>query len=161
MSIFLITIAVLVLIIAIYKYTFKKEHSIEYIWDNDENRLKLDFLRIFNDNPNLRYLKINFNDFYVQYMLWTETRELYAETISNEYLTNQNKLNTHQVDNLIGIGFILPNAKDEFGNSTLNFSKCYKVKNKSDYINVFHELKYIMVSVYKISNKTKISMKYS
>jgi len=145
----------------IYRYIFRKEKKAEYIWPEEKNQLETDFLDLVENYSKYRYILVIFDDYYVQYMSLPESNELYVESISNENLIENKKIDPLKLNNLLSLNFIPPKMVHQNGHSALNFSKYYLLKKQSDCLLVFKELEYIMETVYEIKNKTKINLNFS
>jgi hypothetical protein len=145
----------------IYRHVFRKEKKIEYNWPEEKNQLETDFLELVKNYSKYRYIVVIFDDYYIQYMSLPESNELYVESISNENLIENKKIDPHNLNKLLSLNFLHPKKVHENGHSTLNFSKYYLLKKQSDFLLVFKELENIMETVYNIKNKTKINLNFS
>jgi hypothetical protein len=145
----------------LYKFIFRKENKLFYDWPMEKQKLESDFLGLIENYSNIRYITVSFDNYYVQYMSWPESNELYVEAISNNYLFEKKKIEIHNINKLLNLGFEPPKKIDKDGNSTLNYSKYYLIKEQSDFLLVFEELENIMETVYNIKNETNINLKFS
>ena len=154
----------ILLLIGLLIYWKKKnqiqEINKQYNWKTQKENFKTDFLKILADKPDLKYFVIDFNDYYIQFMRFDESQEFYCESVSNEFLTEQAKLNQEQIDKILEIYFRKPNEKDTEGNSSPNYSKFYKADKNSDLIEIYNELIYLMTVIYGIGNDEIIKVRF-
>ena len=132
----------------------------QYNWKIEKEKFKTEFLKLLTDKPDLKYLVIDFNDYYIQFMGFPENQELYCECVSNEFLDEKENLNQEKIDNILKLNFRKPNEKDTEGNSSPNYSKYYKADKNSDFKEIYNELIYLMTKVYGIENDEIIKIRF-
>tara|TARA_R110002072_G_scaffold110599_2_gene238423 strand:+ start:15770 stop:16264 length:495 start_codon:yes stop_codon:yes gene_type:complete len=149
----------------IYRHIFRKEIKNEYNWPDEKNLFERDFLDVIENYSRYRYFVVifdyYFDYYYVQYMSMPESNDLYVESISNENLIENKKIDPLNLNKLLSLNFLPPNKVQENGHSTLNFSKKYSLKNKSDCPQVFEDLVEILEKIYHIQNGSKINLNFS
>ena len=156
-------IGVIILIGFLVSWKKKKpiqELTKQYDWKTDKESFKIDFLKILKDKPDLRYLVIDFNEYYIQFMGFSESQEFYCESVSNEYLPKQQRLNESQVEKILDLKFRKPNEKDSDGNMSPNFSKFYKAEKESDLKEIYNELIHLMTEIFEMKNDEIIRMRF-
>ncbi len=87
---------------------------------------------------------IDFNNYYIQFMGFKKSKEIFCECVSNEFLNEKGKLNNVKIDNILKLNFVKPNEKDKEGNISPNYSKYYKANQISDFKEIYQDLIYLM-----------------
>lgn len=163
----LVGIGVLLLIglLVSWKKKTKEKRTIqeiekEYHWNTEKENFKTDFLKVLKDKSDLKYLVIDFSSYYVQFMKLPESQEFYGECVSNEFLSEKERLNQNQIDEILKRNYRKPNEKDSNGNSSPNYSKIYKAEKELDFDKIYNELIHLMIKVYKMENNELVKVRY-
>jgi len=152
MTLTIIIIAILIFIYLFSKVRFsKKEIIAKYDLNSDKEKFREEFLKIINDNPNLNYLVIDFSSYYIQYMGWANSSELFCEAMSNEFIEESKKLTTNQIDKINKLGFKEPFI-DSDKNKSPNYSKYYKTDSDRNIELIFEEMIYLITDIYNSKN---------
>ncbi|REG86283.1 hypothetical protein C8N41_103381 [Winogradskyella sediminis] len=85
-------IGIIVVLIGVFIVLKKRnlEKTNIYKWNLENKNLKTDFINILSKKPNLEYLIIEFDSYYIQYKGFDKSKEFYSEIISNEFLDEKN-----------------------------------------------------------------------
>ncbi|EDM43350.1 hypothetical protein SCB49_01307 [unidentified eubacterium SCB49] len=154
-GVFIVTIGILALL---KKRKFEKTKT--YKWETEKKKFEKDFTEIVSKNPNLEYLIIEFDSYYIQYKGFIETKEFYAEIVSNEFLNENKKYSEIKIEEILNLEFSKPNEKDNEGNVSPNYSKWYKSETKNEIEFMHKELIRILKSIFKMKNGTEIKVRY-
>jgi hypothetical protein len=141
-----------------------KKRNIEktkyYKWNLENENLKTDFINILNQKPNLEYLIVEFDSYYIQYKGFEKSKEFYSEIVSNEFLEEKKQYSENQRNGILGLGFLEPQEKDSDGNISPNYSKWYGAKLKKEIDLIFNELIKILESIYELKKGTEIKIRW-
>jgi|TARA_B110000114_G_C14817427_1_gene287266 hypothetical protein len=157
-----IIIGILIGIIGILAVLKKRnfEKSKTYKWETEKEKFEKDFTEILSKNPNLEYLIIEFDSYYIQYKGFVNSKEFYAEIVSNEFLNETKKYSENQIEKILNLEFSKPNEKDNDGNVSPNYTKWYKSKTKNEIEFIHKELIGILESIFGLKNGTEIKIRY-
>ena len=136
------------------------EKSKTYKWETEKEKFEKDFTEILSKNPNLEYLIIEFDSYYIQYKGFVNSKEFYAEIVSNEFLNETKKYSENQIEKILNLEFSKPNEKDNDGNVSPNYTKWYKSKTKNEIEFIHKELIGILESIFGLKNGTEIKIRY-
>lgn len=93
----------------IYRHIFRKEIKNEYNWPDEKNLFERDFLDVIENYSRYRYFVVifdyYFDYYYVQYMSMPESNDLYVESISNENLIENKKIDPLNLNKLLSLNF--------------------------------------------------------
>ena len=137
-----------------------KEVTKEYNWKTDKDKFKKEFIQLITEKPNLNYLVISFDKYYIQFMGWENIKEFYCETISNEFLEAPNQLNDVKIKKIIELKFLEPNSRDSNGNTSPNYSKFYRAGNNTERGNIFKEIEFILNKIYEIKSNEILKVRH-
>lgn len=103
---FLLTIGGIVLLFLILEVTkfFDKpvaNEGIIYQYPDQLSGLKENFIRCFKKKEHKSFLILDFENYYLQYLLFTEPGEIWCEAISNEFLKALALLSSTQIERLL------------------------------------------------------------
>jgi hypothetical protein len=157
-----IIFGILIVIVGILAILKKRniEKSKTYKWETEKDKFEKDFIGILSKNPNLTYLIIEFDSYYIQYKGFAKSEEFYAEIVSNEFLNETKKYSENQIGEILNFEFTKPNEKDNDGNISPNFTKWYNSKTKNEIEFIHKELIGILKSVFGLKNGTEIKIRY-
>ena len=89
-----------IVIVLIGVFIVLKKRNVEktkiYKWNIENEKLRTDFINILNTKPNLEYLIVEFESYYIQFKGFENSKELYSEIVSNEFLGEQNQYSENQ-----------------------------------------------------------------
>jgi hypothetical protein len=157
-----IIFGILIVIVGILAIMKKRniEKSKIYKWETEKDKFEKDFIGILSKNPNLTYLIIEFDSYYIQYKGFEKSKEFYAEIVSNEFLNETKKYSENQIEEILNFEFSKPNEKDNDGNISPNFTKWYNSKTKNEIESIHKELIGILKSVFGLKNGNEIKIRY-
>lgn len=136
------------------------EKSKTYKWETEKEKFEKDFIEILSKNLNLEYLIIEFESYYIQYKGFINSKEFYAEIVSNEFLNQNKKYSKNQMEEILNFDFSKPNEKDKDGNVSPNYTKWYNSKSKTEIEFIHKELVEILKSIFNLKNGTEIKIRY-
>lgn len=153
-----------IITVLIVVFIVLKKRNIEktkiYKWNLENENLKTDFINILTQKPNLEYLIIEFESFYIQYKGFEKSKEFYSEIVSDEFLDEKNQYSENQKNGILGLGFLEPQKKDLDGNISPNYSKWYGAKSTNEIKTIFNELIKILESIYELKKGTEIKIRW-
>ncbi|NJB72917.1 hypothetical protein GGR42_003415 [Saonia flava] len=153
-----------IIIVLIGVFIVLKKRNIEktksYKWNLENENLKTDFTNILSKKPNLEYLIVEFDSYYIQYKGFVKSKEFYSEIVSNEFLDEKNQYSENQKNGIFSLGFLEPKKKDSDGNISPNYSKWYGAKSKNEIDLIFNELIKILESIYGLKKGTEIKLRW-
>ena len=157
-----LTIGVFVVLIVVFIVLKKRniEKTKYYKWYLENENLKTDFTNVLSKKPNLEYLIIEFDSYYIQYKGFEKSKDFYSEIVSNEFLDEKNRYSENQKNRILSLGFLEPQKKDSDGNISLNYSKWYGAKSTKEIDLIFNELIKILESIYELKKGTEIKMRW-
>lgn len=97
---------------------------------------------------------IEFDQYYIQYSKFPDSKDVYCSAISNEYLSPEFHLSEDQYDQMKKLDYILPGEQDEENNSSKNFFKFYLVANEENIDQLVSEMEAIIQDIYKCETDT-------
>ena len=153
-----ILIGIIGILTVLKKWNFKKSKI--YKWKTEKEKFEKDFTEILSKNPNLEYLIIEFDSYYIQYKGFVNSEEFYAEIVSNEFLNETKKYSENQIEEILNLEFSKPNEKDNDGNISPNYTKWYKSKTRNEIEFIHKELIGILKSIFGLKNGTEIKIRY-
>ena len=157
-------IIIVVLIVSVGIFAFFKKRKTEkiknYKWEAEKEKFEKDFTEILLKNPNLEYLIIEFDSYYIQYKGFIKSKEFYGEIVSNEFLNENKKYSESKIEEILNLKFSKPNQKDNEGNVSHNYSKWYKSETKNEIEFIHKELIRILKSIFNMKNGTEIKVRY-
>lgn len=139
------------------KKSENKEIIKSFNWENDKDIMKQTFINILMEKP-INYLVISFYEYYLQYMVFAEPKEVYAECVSNEFLKGTKSLNDSQ-KNILKKRFNEPYQNDKYGNVSKNYHKYYLLEN-DDYEKIYEEFIYVFSNIFNVNNRSKIFFRF-
>ncbi len=154
-GVLIVTIGILALL---KKRNFEKIKT--YKWETEKEKFEKDLTEILSKNPNLEYLIIEFDSYYIQYKGFIKSKEFYAEIVSNEFLNENKKYSESKIEEILNLEFSKPNEKDNEGNVSPNYSKWYKSETKNEIEFIHKELIRILKSIFNMKNGTEIKIRY-
>lgn len=131
-----------------------------YKWNVENEKLKADFINILSQKPNLEFLIVEFESYYIQFKGFQKSKEFYCEIVSDTFLDQQNQYSENQKKGILGLGFSEPQKKDSDGNTSPNYSKWYGAKSKKEIDSIFNELIKVLESIYDLEKGTEIKIRY-
>jgi len=154
-------IGIIIVLIGVFIVLKKKniEKTKSYKWNLENENLKTDFTNFLSKKPNLEYLIVEFDSYYIQYKGFEKSREFYSEIVSNEFLDEKNQYSENQKNGILSLGFLEPQKKDSDGNISPNYSKWYGVKSTKEIDLIFNELIKILESIYELKKGTEIKIR--
>ena len=155
-------IGIIIVLIGIFIVLKKRniEKTKSYKWNLENENLKTDLINILNQNPNLEYLIVEFDPYYIQYKGFNKSKEFYSEIVSNEFLEEKKQYSENQRNGILGLGFLEPQEKDSDGNISPNYSKWYGAKSTKEIDLIFNELIKILESIYELKKGTEIKIRW-
>lgn len=153
-----ILIGIIGILAVLKKWNFEKSKT--YNWETEKEKFEKDFTEILTKKPNLEYLIIEFDSYYIQYKGFAKSKEFYAEIVSNEFLNEAKKYSENQIVEILNHEFSKPNEKDNDGNVSPNYSKWYNSKTKNEIEFIHKELIGILESIFGLKNGTEIKIRY-
>ena len=155
-------IGILVVAIGILAMLKKRkfENSKNYKWETEKEKFEKDFTEILSKNPNLEYVIIEFNSYYIQYKGFVNSKEFYAEIVSNKFLNESKKYSENQIEEILNLEFLKPNNKDNDGNISPNYTKWYKSETKNEIELIQKELIRILTTIFGLKNGTEFKIRY-
>jgi len=113
-------------------------------WSNEKEIFKSSFLKSIFKSSRIKYYIIEFDEYYIQYLILKKANLLHCEIISNEFLEEKAKLKNTQIEEILNLNFLKPNTK---GNRSKNFLKIYRTEKENKKEKVINELIYLIEKI--------------
>ena len=131
-----------------------------YKYPEQISGLKENFLKSIEKKQDGSFVILDFENYYLQYLLLTNSGEIWCEAVSNEFLKVKDTLSNIQIERLLNEGFIKPYENDKHGNQMANYRKLYKATSTNDFIMIIDEGIRIIEEIYELPRQKDIVLHY-